>query len=83
MRLDQCRLDGAEIEDQLVGIGVSRAGSADLHALHARQRRVELAQHEREILPVGLARIASSHRLPFPTRIELACELGTEALGDR
>src|SRR6185312_2639245 len=61
----------------------SPAWPADLHALHAHQRRVELAQHKREILTVGLTRIARSHRLPFPARIELAREFGTEALRDR
>ena len=83
-------LQHAEIEDQLVGIGVIGARLASAIALGAGDGGVELAQHEGEILAIGLAGIARADGDRVAARLQLAGELGAEAfrhrrgaLGDR
>ncbi len=80
----------AEIDDQLVGIGVGRLDRGEIPSLRLRDGAVELAQHAGEILAVGLARIArgdgGAHaaRLKFTLkRLAEAFRHGHGALGDR
>ena len=82
-------LDHAQILDQLLGIGISRAGAADILPLDAGDGGVELAQHDREKLPVGLAGIAGLDLLSLAAALKRTLKLGLEtrrhgkcALGD-
>ena len=81
--------DHAEIEDQLVGVGIGRAGAADVLPLDAGDGGVQLAQHDREKLPVGLAGIAGLDLLRLAAALQHPLELrpearrhGKHALGD-
>ena len=83
MRLFQRLLHHPQIEDQLVGIGVSRTRPTDILTLDAGACGVELAQHEREELAVRLAGIARADRIRFAACLERAAELGAELRGHR
>ena len=72
-------LDHAQIVDQLVGIGIGRAGAADILPLDAGDGGVELAQHDREKLPVGLAGIARLDLLRLAAALKRPLELGLES----
>ncbi len=77
----QRRLDHAEIEDHLVGIGVSRAGPADILPLDLGDGGVEPPQHDGEELTVGLAGIARFDLLRLAGRGQRALQLGPETGG--
>ncbi len=72
-------LDDAEIEDQLVGIGIRRTRTADVHALDAGDGGIELAQNDAQVLAVRLAGIAGFDPLSFPASRQRMLELGAEA----
>ena len=76
-------LQHAEIEDQLVGIGVIGPRLASAIALGAGDGGVELAQHDGEVLAIGLAGIARRDRARVAARLQLAGKLGAEAFRHR
>ena len=78
VRLFERALDDAEIEDQLVGAFISRAGTADILPLDAGEPRVELPQNDRKELTIRFAGVARLDPLLLAARRKRLRELGAE-----